>query len=140
MKQNLAVVGAQWGDEGKGKIVDIYTSSTEAVVRFQGGNNAGHTIIVDGVKTVLHLIPSGILHEGVKCVIGNGVVIDPEVLIHEIKALKAKGHFKDESQLALSDSAHLIMPYHKKLDQLREERKGKDKIGTNLDLSFSFHL
>ncbi len=126
----VVIVGAQWGDEGKGKIVDIFTSSVDAVVRFQGGNNAGHTIIVKGEKTVLHLIPSGILHPGVVCVIGNGVVVDPEVLLEEIDDLKKRGFLSDDSQLAISEEAHLIMPYHKKLDQLRESRKGKDKIGT----------
>lgn len=126
----VVIVGAQWGDEGKGKIVDIFTPFVDAVVRFQGGNNAGHTLVVDGQKTVLHLIPSGILHEKVTCIIGNGVVVCPEILLSEISALKAKGYLKDDAQLAVSDAAHLIMPYHKKLDQLREEKGGDDKIGT----------
>lgn len=127
---NIVIVGAQWGDEGKGKIVDLFTEHADAVVRFQGGNNAGHTLVVDGQKTVLHLIPSGILHPGVRCVIGNGVVIDPAVLTHEITQLKSRGFLQDDAQLAISDLAHIIMPYHKIIDALREERKGKDKIGT----------
>ncbi|MDO8518667.1 MAG: adenylosuccinate synthase [Deltaproteobacteria bacterium] len=124
----VIIVGAQWGDEGKGKIVDLFTQDADVVVRFQGGNNAGHTIVVEGKETILHLIPSGILRTGVRCIIGNGVVVDPEVLLEEIQGLKKQGHFKDDSQLALSSQAHLIMPYHKKLDLLREGRKGK--IGT----------
>ena len=127
---NVIIVGAQWGDEGKGKIVDIFTGHADAVVRFQGGNNAGHTIVVKGETTILHLIPSGILHPKVKCIIGNGVVVDPEVLLEEIGAVKKKGVFQNDSQLAVSDEAHLIMPYHKKLDQLRETRAGAGKIGT----------
>lgn len=124
----VIIVGAQWGDEGKGKIVDLYTEHADVVVRFQGGNNAGHTIIVDGKKTILHLIPSGILRSKVQCIIGNGVVVDPQVLMDEIRELKANGFLADDSQLAISESAHLIMPYHKALDQLREKRK--NKIGT----------
>lgn len=126
----IIIVGAQWGDEGKGKIVDLFTQHANAVVRFQGGNNAGHTLVVDGQKTVLHLIPSGILRPRVQCIIGNGVVVDPEVLLEEINHLKQKGFLKSDSQLCLSNQAHLIMPYHKKIDLLREQRKGKDKIGT----------
>ena len=126
----IIIVGTQWGDEGKGKIVDLYTEKADAVVRFQGGNNAGHTLIVNGQKTVLHLIPSGILRNQVRCVIGNGVVVDPQVLLEEIKALHEKGLIQNENQLAISEEAHLIMPYHKKLDQLREERNGNKKIGT----------
>ncbi|MBI2338782.1 MAG: adenylosuccinate synthase [Deltaproteobacteria bacterium] len=127
---NVVIVGAQWGDEGKGKIVDIFTEHADAVVRFQGGNNAGHTLVVKGETTILHLVPSGILHSKVKCVIGNGVVVDPEVLLEEIESIKKRGFFKDDAQLSVSDEAHLIMPYHKKLDQLREERAGAGKIGT----------
>ncbi|MBI4412015.1 MAG: adenylosuccinate synthase [Deltaproteobacteria bacterium] len=127
---NVVIVGAQWGDEGKGKIVDIFTEYADAVVRFQGGNNAGHTIVVKGETTILHLIPSGILHPKVKCVIGNGVVVDPSVLLEEIEAIKARGLFGNDGQLSVSDEAHLIMPYHKKLDQLRETRMGTGKIGT----------
>jgi len=127
---NIVIVGAQWGDEGKGKIVDLFTEHADAVVRFQGGNNAGHTLVVDGQKTVLHLIPSGILHKNVRCIIGNGVVIDPAVLLNEITQLKSRGFIQDDNQLAISELAHIIMPYHKTIDALREERKGKDKIGT----------
>ncbi|MBI4209546.1 MAG: adenylosuccinate synthase [Deltaproteobacteria bacterium] len=126
---NVVIVGAQWGDEGKGKIVDLLTEYADVVVRFQGGNNAGHTIIVDGKTTVLHLIPSGILHPKKRCVIGNGVVIDPEVLIHEMETLKKRGHFNNH-QLLISDQAHLIMPYHRALDVVREQRLGGKKIGT----------
>lgn len=127
---NIVVVGAQWGDEGKGKIVDVFTEFADIVVRFQGGNNAGHTLVVKGEKTVLHLIPSGILNPGVQCVIGNGVVIDPEVCLHEIATLKAKGLLKSDKDLAISDTAHVIFPYHKRIDVLREEKKGAGKIGT----------
>jgi adenylosuccinate synthase len=127
---NVVVVGAQWGDEGKGKVVDIYTENADAVVRYQGGNNAGHTLVVDGEKIVLHLIPSGILHEGKRCVIGNGVVLDPEVFIREITNLKAKGKLQDDSVLRLSESLHIIMPYHKRIDIAREAKSGEKKIGT----------
>ena len=126
---NVVVVGAQWGDEGKGKIVDLLTEYADIVVRFQGGNNAGHTIIVDGKTTILHLIPSGILHPKKRCVIGNGVVVDPEVLIHEIQTLKKRGYFNDR-QLLISDQTHLIMPYHRALDVVRERYLGGRKIGT----------
>ncbi|MBI5232951.1 MAG: adenylosuccinate synthase [Deltaproteobacteria bacterium] len=129
MPKNVVIVGAQWGDEGKGKIVDILSEYANVVVRFQGGNNAGHTICVDGDKFILHLIPSGILHRDRTCVIGNGVVVDPAVLIDEIEALESKGAFKDED-LLISADAHLIMPYHKRLDMARERVRGKDKIGT----------
>ncbi|MEK7689046.1 MAG: adenylosuccinate synthase, partial [Deltaproteobacteria bacterium] len=128
--KNIVVVGAQWGDEGKGKIVDILSEYADIIVRFQGGNNAGHTVIVGEEKFILHLIPSGILHRGKKCIIGNGVVIDPEVLLEEIDALQAKGQFQDRSDLLISEDAHLIMPYHKKLDAARERIRGKNKIGT----------
>lgn len=126
----IVVVGAQWGDEGKGKVVDIFSSQADVTVRYQGGNNAGHTLVVNGQKTVLHLIPSGILHKGCKCIIANGVVLDAEVLIQEIKALKEKGLLKNPRQLLISDGATLIMPYHKVIDQSREERLGREKIGT----------
>ncbi|MCP5463440.1 MAG: adenylosuccinate synthase [Deltaproteobacteria bacterium] len=129
---NLVIVGAQWGDEGKGKIVDLLTENADTVVRFQGGNNAGHTIIVGGEKTVLHLIPSGILHKNCNCVIGNGVVVDPEVLVQEIELVKHRGLLDNPERLIVSDRAHLIMPYHCRLDQLREEAKGALKIGTTL--------
>src|SRR5574342_1133281 len=105
---NVVVVGAQWGDEGKGKVVDLLTQDADVVVRFQGGNNAGHTLVVGGEKTVLHLIPAGILHPGKFCVIGNGVVADPSVLVMEIDALKTRGFLKDDSQLVISENAHVI--------------------------------
>lgn len=127
---NVVIVGAQWGDEGKGKVVDIYTENSNAVVRYQGGNNAGHTLVVGNEKTVLHLIPSGILHEGKKCVIGNGVVLDPKVFIEEIEALKKKGYMKDETQLMIDHNVHIIMPYHKKIDIARECKPGERRIGT----------
>jgi adenylosuccinate synthase len=127
---NVAIIGAQWGDEGKGKVVDLFTHQADVVVRFQGGNNAGHTLVVDGKKTVLHLIPSGALHPQKLCVIGNGVVIDPEVLIEEIESLKAQGHLPDDAMLRISEEAHLIMPYHKAIDQARERLRGEGMIGT----------
>ncbi|MSM40162.1 MAG: adenylosuccinate synthase [Geobacter sp.] len=127
---NVVVVGAQWGDEGKGKVVDIYTEFADDVVRYQGGNNAGHTLVVEGEKVVLHLIPSGVLHQGKRCVIGNGVVLDPEVFIREVNNLKAKGKMQDDSQLRLSESLHIIMPYHKRIDIAREAQSGAKKIGT----------
>uniref|UniRef100_A0A831UBE1 Adenylosuccinate synthetase n=1 Tax=Geobacter metallireducens TaxID=28232 RepID=A0A831UBE1_GEOME len=127
---NVVVVGAQWGDEGKGKVVDIYTEHADDVVRYQGGNNAGHTLVVNGEKTILHLIPSGILHQGKRCIIGNGVVLDPEVFIMEISRLKEKGRLQDDSALLVSESVHIIMPYHKRIDLAREARSGDRKIGT----------
>jgi len=127
---NVVVVGAQWGDEGKGKIVDLLTSYADVVVRFQGGNNAGHTLVVGGEKTVLHLIPAGILHPGKSCVIGNGVVLDPAVFVMEIDRLKSKGFLKDDAQLVLSLDAHVIMPWHKQIDVAREAAAGAGKIGT----------
>ena len=129
MASNVVIVGAQWGDEGKGKIVDILMESADIVVRFQGGNNAGHTVIVGEEKFIFHLIPSGILHQGKVCIIGDGVVVDPEVLIKEIDVLKARGIFRPED-LLISKNAHLIMPYHKKLDVARERLRGENKIGT----------
>jgi adenylosuccinate synthase len=127
---NVVIVGAQWGDEGKGKVVDIYTENADAVVRYQGGNNAGHTLVVGNEKTVLHLIPSGILHEGKKCIIGNGVVLDPKVFIEEIEGLKKKGYMQDDSQLVIDRNVHIIMPYHKKIDIARENKPGERRIGT----------
>ena len=126
----VIVVGAQWGDEGKGKVVDLLTEHAQVVVRFQGGNNAGHTLVVGGQKTVLHLIPSGILHEGKRCVIGNGVVVDPTVLMKEIDALKARGFLSDPGQLLISANAHVIFPWHRHLDLLREKSRGGGAIGT----------
>jgi adenylosuccinate synthase len=127
---NVVVIGAQWGDEGKGKVVDLLTEHAQVVVRFQGGNNAGHTLVVGGQKTVLHLMPSGILHPGKTCVIGNGVVADPAVLVREIDALKSRGFLKDDAQLVISDNAHVIFPWHKLLDAAREKARGVGAIGT----------
>ena len=127
---NVAIIGAQWGDEGKGKVVDLFTQNADIIVRYQGGNNAGHTLVVNGKKTVLHLVPSGALHPNKLCVIGNGVVVDPEILIEEIQALKAEGHLASDAQLRISEQAHVIMPYHKAIDLARERLRGKGKIGT----------
>ncbi|HEX8205779.1 MAG TPA: adenylosuccinate synthase [Solirubrobacteraceae bacterium] len=124
----IAIVGAQWGDEGKGKVVDLLAERADSVIRFQGGNNAGHTIVREGEKFALHLIPSGILHPGKRCIIGNGVVIDPGVLTGEIDGLRGRGI--DMSGLKISANAHLIMPYHKLLDQAGEAKLGKLQIGT----------
>ena len=126
---NTILVGAQWGDEGKGKIIDVLTGKADVVVRSQGGNNAGHTVIHGGTKYVLHLIPSGILRRGKVCVIGNGVVVDPVALVQEIEGLRKLGIKVDEN-LILSDCAHLVMPYHRVLDEQRELRKGRAMIGT----------
>jgi len=126
----VVVVGVQWGDEGKGKVVDILAEHADVVVRYQGGNNAGHTVVVDNQKTVLHLVPSGVLHRGTVCVIGNGVVVDPEVLIQEIDQLRERGYLEDESFLKISDRAHLIMPYHRAIDRARERLRGEGLIGT----------
>ncbi|NPB09905.1 MAG: adenylosuccinate synthase [Thermodesulfobacteria bacterium] len=126
----IVVVGTQWGDEGKGKIVDLLTADADVIVRFQGGNNAGHTIVFDGQKFILHLIPSGIFHPEKTCLIGNGVVIDPQVLLGEIDNLEAKGVSVPPGHLYVSERAHLIMPYHKAIDHGREAKKGKTKIGT----------
>jgi adenylosuccinate synthase len=127
---NVVVVGTQWGDEGKGKVVDYLAARADMVVRFQGGNNAGHTLVVGGQKTICHLIPSGILNKGKKCLIGNGVVVDPEVLLEEMEELRRKGVAITPDSLALSDRAHLIMPYHRAIDVAREKAKGEAKIGT----------
>ncbi len=124
---NVVIVGAQWGDEGKGKIVDLLTQYADIVVRFQGGSNAGHTIVLKGEKFVFHLIPSGILYENKKCIIGNGVVLDPAVLLDEIDQLKKRGYFKDDSQLLISEESHIILPYHRRIDVAREKIF---KIGT----------
>jgi len=126
----VVLVGAQWGDEGKGKLVDHFAGEADVVVRFQGGNNAGHTLVVDDEQVIVHLIPSGILHRGKLCLIGNGVVIDPQVLCEEIANLRARHYFDDDSRLVISTRAHLIMPYHRRLDQASENRKGDQKIGT----------
>jgi len=129
VKTNIAVLGAQWGDEGKGKIVDMLTPHFSTVARYQGGHNAGHTVYVDGRKFVLHLIPSGILHAGVTCMIGNGVVIDPEALFKEVDELSRAGVSVD-GRLLVSEKAHVILPYHRELDVLSEARRGERKIGT----------
>ncbi|HEY7285208.1 MAG TPA: adenylosuccinate synthase [Vicinamibacterales bacterium] len=126
---NLAVLGAQWGDEGKGKIVDLLTPHFSLVARYQGGHNAGHTVYVNGAKFILRLIPSGILHPGVTCVIGNGVVIDPQALFAEIDELTRNG-IDTRNRILVSDKAHLILPYHRDLDLLSEARRGERKIGT----------
>lgn len=126
---NAAVVGLQWGDEGKGKIIDMLSRHADIIVRYQGGANAGHTIVVGSDKVVLHLIPSGMLHENKYCIIGNGVVLDPAVLEQEVRELKERGYMKDDKRLLISGQTHLIMPYHKKLDSLREAGATK-KIGT----------
>jgi adenylosuccinate synthase len=128
--KSVIVLGAQWGDEGKGKIVDIYSEFADTIVRPTGGNNAGHTLVVKGEKHIFHLIPSGILHPGKKCVIANGVVIDPKVLLMEIDRLKERGYLKDDSQLKIGLLANIILPYHIRLDKAREEKLGNRKIGT----------
>ena len=125
---NIIVVGTQWGDEGKGKVIDILSSEVDYIVRYQGGNNAGHTVVVKDKEYVFHLIPSGILHKGKICCIGNGVVVDPAVLMKEISDLSASGIHID-NRLKISSLAHVIMPYHKILDQLRETKRAH-KIGT----------
>ncbi|TDT72235.1 adenylosuccinate synthetase [Hypnocyclicus thermotrophus] len=122
------VVGTQWGDEGKGKIIDVLAHKADYVVRFQGGNNAGHTVVVNGEKFILHLLPSGMLHGNGKCIIGPGVVVDPKVLLKEIETLDEKGAKTDH--LFISDRAHIIMPYHIKLDEVKENARGNKKIGT----------
>ncbi|MBT8149766.1 MAG: adenylosuccinate synthase [Gammaproteobacteria bacterium] len=129
MNRNIVVLGSQWGDEGKGKIVDLLTQKANAVVRFQGGHNAGHTLVIDGEKTVLHLIPSGILHDGVNCLIGNGVVLAPDALLKEIAGLEQRGVPVAE-RLRLSPACPLILPYHVALDVARETARGAGKIGT----------
>ena len=129
MSKNVVVLGTQWGDEGKGKIVDLLTDQADAVVRFQGGHNAGHTLVIDGEKTVLHLIPSGILREHVQCFIGNGVVLSPEALLKEMAGLEARG-VPVRERLKISAACPLILPYHVALDQAREAKRGFEKIGT----------
>src|SRR6266480_4844714 len=126
---NTILIGAQWGDEGKGKIIDVLTDEADVVVRTQGGNNAGHTVFIAGKKYVLHLVPSGILRKNKTCVIGNGVVVDPVSLVGEIEGLRKLG-IKVKDNLFLSETAHLVLPYHRELDAQREILKGKNKIGT----------
>jgi adenylosuccinate synthase len=128
--KSIIVIGAQWGDEGKGKIVDIYSEFADTIVRSTGGNNAGHTLVVKGEKFIFHLIPSGILHPGKKCVIANGVVVDPKVLLAEVDRLRERGYLKDNAQLKVGLLANIIMPYHIVLDRAREEKLGSRKIGT----------
>jgi adenylosuccinate synthase len=127
---NIVVVGAQWGDEGKGKVIDMLTEQADIVVRFQGGNNAGHTVVVGTQEFVMHLIPSGILHPGKYCVIGNGVVVDPASLLEEMEELRRRGVEVTPHRLGISDQAHIIFPYHKALDKLKEAQVGPGKIGT----------
>ncbi len=126
----VVVVGMQWGDEGKGKIIDLLAEKADIIVRFQGGNNAGHTIVVNKKKYIFHLIPSGIFHDGKMCCIGNGVVVDPKVLLEEIDRLKAYNIEISPHKLCISERAHVIMPYHKRIDIAREKKKGKKRIGT----------
>ena len=128
--KNVVVVGSQWGDEGKGKIVDWLSSEADVVVRFKGGHNAGHTLVIDGVTYKLRLLPSGIVRKNKISVIGNGVVVDPWALLEEIKEIKSKGIKVDENNLILSESANLILPFHKEMDEIREDAAGKAKIGT----------
>jgi adenylosuccinate synthase len=126
---NIVIVGTQWGDEGKGKIVDLLAEFADIVVRFQGGNNAGHTMVVDGEQFISHLVPSGIL-QGKTCLLGNGMVVDPEVLVQELDNLNNKGIDVGPDRLKISEKAHIIMPYHKHIDLARENMKGDKKIGT----------
>ncbi len=129
MGRNVVVIGTQWGDEGKGKVVDLLTEEVSAVVRFQGGHNAGHTLVIDGEKTVLHVIPSGILRQDVQCLIGNGVVLEPHALLDEVTALEQRG-VPVRERLRISPACPLILPYHVELDLAREEARGNQKIGT----------
>jgi len=129
MGKNVVVIGTQWGDEGKGKIVDLLTDKADAVVRFQGGHNAGHTLVIQGRKTVLHLIPSGVLRDNVRCLIGNGVVLSPSALLEEIEMLESGG-IDARSRIGISESAPVILPYHVALDQAREAARGNKAIGT----------
>jgi len=129
MAKTVVVIGTQWGDEGKGKIVDLLTDQARAVVRFQGGHNAGHTLVIDGVKTVLHLIPSGVLREDIRCLIGNGVVLSPTALLQELGELESNG-IPARDRIVISDACPLILPYHIALDQAREAARGNKAIGT----------
>ncbi len=126
---NIIIIGTQWGDEGKGKIVDLLAEHADMVVRFQGGNNAGHTMVVGGQQFISHLVPSGIL-QGKPCAIGNGVVVDPAVLLNEIETISQQGVDVSPDKLKISPRAHLIMPYHQAIDAAREQKKGDRKIGT----------
>ncbi|MFH1310648.1 MAG: adenylosuccinate synthase [Candidatus Omnitrophota bacterium] len=129
MGECTVLVGTQWGDEGKGKVIDILTENVQYIARYQGGNNAGHTVVIANNKYVLHLIPSGILHKGKICIIGHGVVVDPKALIEEIELLKSQG-IDVSGRLKISDKAHVIFPYHRKIDEFRESKLKKGKIGT----------
>jgi len=126
----IIVIGAQWGDEGKGKAVDVFSAESDYVVRYQGGANAGHTLNINGEKKVLHLIPSGIFSKNTVCVIASGVVLDIESLIQEIQALKKSGHPLSPQQLLISDSSTVLLNYHRQLDQARERKAQREKIGT----------
>jgi adenylosuccinate synthase len=128
--KTVAVVGSQWGDEGKGKVVDLLAADADVIVRFQGGNNAAHTLVVDGEKFILRLVPAGALHPGKTCVIGNGTVVDPIALMEEVDGLKQRGRLRDDSLLKLSYDAHIVMPYHRAIDRAREARAGSRAIGT----------
>ena len=128
--KNVAVIGSQWGDEGKGKIVDWLSSEADIVVRFQGGHNAGHTLVINGVTYKLRLLPSGIVRKKKISIIGNGVVVDPWALLDEINEIKSKGVEINEKNLILSEAANLILPFHKEMDEIREDSAGKSKIGT----------
>ena len=127
---NVIVVGTQWGDEGKGKIVDLLTEFAHVIVRFQGGSNAGHTVVIGENKFIFHQLPSGILHENKRCIIGSGVVLDPLTLVEEIEEVKGKGFFKNDGTLLISEEAQIVMPYHKRVDVARERKRGANKIGT----------
>src|SRR5688572_11232469 len=126
----VVIVGAQWGDEGKGKVVDLYTEHADMVARYGGGANAGHTLVVDGQKLVTHLIPSGVLRPGVICVLGEGMVVDPRTLLDEIDGCKARGLLADDRDLVIAERAHVILDYHRDLDRLREADAGAGAIGT----------
>jgi adenylosuccinate synthase len=128
--RTLAVIGVQWGDEGKGKVVDLLSERADVIVRFQGGHNAGHTLVVDGERVILHLVPAGSLHAGKVCVIGGGVVVDPAVLLEEVVTLRGRGHLQGDDSLRVSEQAHVIMPYHRAIDLARERHRGAGKIGT----------
>ena len=128
--KNVVVVGSQWGDEGKGKIVDWLSDRADAIIRFQGGNNAGHTLVIDGVTYKLRLLPSGIVRKNKVSIIGNGVVVDPFALLKEIDEIKLKGIDISENNFIISESASLILPFHKELDEIREDLAGKKNIGT----------
>jgi adenylosuccinate synthase len=130
LARTTAVVGVQWGDEGKGKVVDLLTEQADIVARFHGGHNAGHTLVVDGHQVILHLVPSGALHPGTVCVIGNGAVVDPAVLLEEIATLRGQGHLQGDGRLRVSELAHVVMPYHREIDLARERRRGEGRIGT----------